>query len=125
MNISILEDNAVVCELLTTALSLHGHRVVTYTTAFAFLEAFAQAHTMRSDVLLVDEMLPGGISGSAAVHQLQRLWPNDLPPIIFITGAGRLKIEQIEEAFPTMPVLTKPLHMKMLLQTIEKRKSIS
>ena len=124
MNISILEDNAIVCELLTTALSLRGHHVRTYASAFALLEAFAQTQTIRSDVLLIDEMLPG-MSGSEAVHQLYHLHLDDTPPIIFITGAGYRRIQQIEDAFPNIPILQKPLHIKMLLQTIEQQNPFS
>ena len=124
MNISILEDNAIVCEMLTTALSLRGHCVRTYASAFALLEAFEQAQNMFADVLLVDEMLPGGMTGSEAVQQLQFLHP-DIPPVVFITGAGPVRIQQIEDTFPNTTILTKPLHIRVLLQTIEKRKLFS
>ncbi len=122
MNISIVEDNDTVREMLTIALSLQGHHISTYKNGFSLLEKLSTMHADLPDVLLVDEMLPGGLSGVETVHHLRMMHPTPLPSVIFITGAGSVRIRHIEESLPEVAVLPKPIRIKALLQLIEAQK---
>ncbi len=130
MKIGLLEDNPAICDLITTALELVDHTVVSYTYGTSFLEAlFAKYNIIERslpyDLLIVDLSLPGELSGLAVINHIhETLVPLTLP-IIVISGAGQHELDIVYKRYPIIPVLRKPFSIKTLLDTIAKQHCIA
>ena len=125
MNIAVLEDNPAIGGYMTTALQLAGHHVEVFRQAVSLLEALFTEGAMRTplpyEVLTVDLLLPGGVSGLEVITLIRRLIsPQDLH-IIVISGAGDALLEQVKQAFPDIALLIKPFKMHRLLELFEAR----
>jgi len=118
MRIGIVEDNDVILEMLKTAFSMHGHEVYLYKTGFAFLASF-QKEQHSLDVLLLDLLLPGGLSGVETLESFYQLVPASTLPIIVITGAGNPAIQRVRQSFPHIPVVEKPPPLRKLIHLVE------
>lgn len=118
MIIGIVEDNEVVVEMLKTAFTLRGHEIYSYKTGFAFLHSF-QIEQQPLDVLMLDLLLPGGLSGEETLQSFYQLSPTSTLPIIVITGAGDPTIQRVQQQFPLIPIVAKPPSLRKLIQLIE------
>ena len=117
MRIGIVEDNAIISEMLRTAFTLHGHDVMLYETGFAFLSSLQTEQPL--DVLLIDLLLPGGLSGRETLQSFYQLAPETTLPIVVVSGAGRTVIEEVKQSFPGIPIVEKPASLKKLIALVE------
>lgn len=123
MKIGLLEDNPAVVEYMSTLLEMAGHTVEVHTHGSSLLETLFTKAGVRSplpyDLLLVDLLLPGTLSGLEAIQSIQqRLSPGQLP-ILIVTAVGLELLEEVETKLPTVTVLRKPFKRSVLLQLIE------
>ena len=123
MKIGLLEDNPAVVEYMSTLLEMAGHTVEVHTHGSSLLETLFTEAGVRSplpyDLLLVDLLLPGTLSGLEAIQSIQqRLSPGQLP-ILIVTAVGLELLEEVQTKLPTVTVLRKPFKRSVLLQLIE------
>jgi DNA-binding response OmpR family regulator len=120
MNIAVLEDNPAIIEYLTTALQMADHRVASYSQAGSLFDALFRDEGVRNplpfDVLTVDLLLPGGISGFEVLTRVRRILSPQSLPIMVLSGASLPLFEQIRENFPDVAILRKPFKMTALLK---------
>ena len=124
MKIGLLEDNPSNREYMETMLTLAGHQVISYGEATSFLAALATAHQQHDfppyTFAILDIMLPGPISG---LDVIQLIWetypPAERLPLIVISGAGPIVLEEVRARFPTIPVIRKPFKMHELFTAID------
>jgi DNA-binding response OmpR family regulator len=122
MNIGLLEDNPAILDYMTVALEMAGHQVQTYTYGASLIESLltgSDAHSpLPYDLIIVDLLLPGNISGYETVKQIQEVIPLNKLPVIIISAGSRAEIEFVKTNLPTVPVLRKPFRMSALFQLI-------
>ncbi len=122
MNIGLLEDNPAILDYMTIALEMAGHQVQTYTSGASLIESLltgSDAHCPPTyDLIIVDLLLPGNISGYETIKQIQEVIPLNKLPVIIISAGGREEIEFVKTNLPTIPVLRKPFKMSALFQMI-------
>ena len=117
MRIGIIEDNDVILEMLKTAFSMHGHEVVLYKTGFAFLLSHQAEQPL--DILLVDLLLPGGLTGVETLQSFYQITPESTLPIIVVSGAGDPMLQSLRQNFPDIAVVIKPPSLRKLIQMVE------
>ena len=126
MNIGLLEDNPAILDYMTVALEMAGHKVRTYTYGSSLIETLLPSSGVRyplpHDLIIVDLLLPGGMSGFETIQQIQEVIPLSELPIIMISAGSQEEIEYVKTNLPLVPVLRKPFKMHALLQLIEGQK---
>ncbi len=127
MKIGLLEDNPAIVDYLSIALEMAGHKVSAFTYGSLLLETIFTGPGMRYslpyDVVIVDILLPGSMSGLQAIDSIQEaIAPGELPMII-ISAAAKEELEQVATRLPHIPLLRKPFKMHTLLQLIEELKT--
>ena len=127
MKIGLLEDNPAIVDYLSIALEMAGHQVSAFTYGSSLLETIftgpGTQYSLPYDLVIVDILLPGNMSGLQAIDSLQQtIAPGELPMII-ISAAAREELEQVATRLPHIPLLRKPFKMQTLLQLIEEMKS--
>lgn len=124
MNIALLEDNPAILDYMSTALRMAGHTIYTHTDGPSLLATlFHQAgvHTsLPYDLLIVDLLLPGNISGADTIRRIRQTVPSRSLPIIIVSACSEGELDQIKASFPHIPILRKPFRMSSLLQIIER-----
>jgi len=126
MKIGLLEDNPAIVDYLSTALELAGHKVSAFTYGTSLLETIFTGpgthYSLPYDLVIVDILLPGNMSGLQAIDSLQQaIAPGELP-IIIISAAAKEELDQIAVRLPHIPLLRKPFKTSTLLQLIEQMK---
>lgn len=122
MRIGLLEDNTAIHEYITTVLKLAGHTVTTHTDGLSLLDELLGEQSTQSslpfDLVIVDLLLPGTLSGLAVINSIRQTILPETLPIIVVSAASQHQLEQIHQRFPDVQVLQKPFSMKSLLQLI-------
>ncbi|HZU66581.1 MAG TPA: response regulator [Ktedonobacteraceae bacterium] len=123
MKIAVLEDNPDILEYMKTALEMAGHQVDTFIDGYLFLQSLLTGTAIRTplpyDLVTIDLLLPGTISGLEAIKRIRQDIPAHQLPIIVITGVGVKGMQELQSLFPTIPVLHKPFRLQALLQLID------
>jgi CheY-like chemotaxis protein len=123
MNIALLEDNPAILDYMSTALRMAGHTIYTHTDGLSLLAALFRQADVRTplpyDLLIVDLLLPGNISGADAIRRIHQTIPSGSLPIIIVSACSEGELAQIKASFPHVPILRKPFRMSSLLQIIE------
>ncbi len=121
MRIGVLEDDPAIRGLLNEALEMCGHTPFIFRNGWDFLEQFIDEEAVLSrkpfDMVLIDLLLPWGISGKQAIHQLRTAYA-DLP-IVVISAASCQHLERLEQEYPGVAVFRKPFALRKLLAAIE------
>jgi two-component system response regulator ChvI len=126
MNIGLLEDNPAILDYMTVALEMAGHKVHAFTCGASLLEVLTGSgprYPLPYDLIIVDLLLPGTISGLETIKQIQEIIPLKKLPVIIISAGGRDVIELVKMSLPDVPLLRKPFKMSVLLQMIEEMNS--
>ena len=120
MKIAVLDDNPAIGEMLQRGLELAGHTAVAYISPSKFLAAInAQESEIASapfDLIIVDLLLPEGISGVEVIHQARKIFPDR--SFILISAGRFTEIEAARKALPAVIMLQKPFRMATLLAMI-------
>jgi CheY-like chemotaxis protein len=123
VNIAILEDNPAILDYLSTALRMNGHRVQTFTHGVALLEALFHSgqvpFPLPFDLILVDLLLPGDISGLQAMRVVRKSISHDRLPIIIVSASGQKELDNAQAELPHTPVIRKPFKIMELLKMID------
>ena len=123
MNIGVLEDNPAILDYMTIALEMAGHRVQTFTSSTPLIDMLltnSEIHgPLPYDLIVVDLLLPGSISGFEAIRHIQRSIPLSRLPVIIITAGVKEELAHVQAALPDVPILHKPFKMSDLLRLID------
>jgi len=127
MKIGILEDNPVIFEYMKTAFEMKGHQVDVYTEGNTLLDTLFTRSGVRSplpyDLITIDLLLPGDISGLEVVARIRQSIPASQLPIIVISGVALSTLEEVQKDFPQVPVLSKPFKLQTLFRLLGKFQS--
>jgi len=74
------------------------------------------------DIVLLDVVLPGSISGTEIINYLCGTWPE--LPLIIMSALNSMDIANIQRQFPEAVVLQKPFRIQALRVAIEERCTI-
>jgi len=128
MNIGILEDNPAILDYMTIALEMAGHHVQTFTSGNPLIDKLLTNSVIRDplpyDLIVVDLLLPGSMSGFEAIKHIQRSIPLSRLPVIIITAGVKEEVERVQTALPDVPILRKPFKMSDLLRLIENLQAV-
>ena len=123
VKIALLEDNPSILDYLSRALEMMGHTVHKYPNSASLLETLFDGEHVHAplpyDLLLVDLLLPGNISGLEAIHTIRRAIPQELLPIVIISACSQKELEEAHRELPSVPIVRKPFRIQELLQTID------
>jgi CheY-like chemotaxis protein len=132
MNIGVLDDNPGILDYLEATLALDGHTISRYLTGEALLDALSmpaspdpsvytsmEAYYPQFDLVILDLLLPGKLSGADVFLALRKTFSADQLPIIVITAVDEATLEQFRRILPDdVFVLRKPFLPKALQQAI-------
>ena len=125
MNIGVLEDNPAILDYMTIALEMAGHHVQTFTSSTPLIDRLLTNSEIYGplpyDVIVVDLLLPGSMSGFEAIKHIQRSIPLSRLPVIIITAKAQsidrvlgLHIAKVDD------YITKPFSPSELLTSVRK-----
>lgn len=81
LQVLLLEDEAVISEFVCLVLQDHGYRVLSFANGEDAMDARIQT---TPAAMVVDVILPGGMTGFEYVDQVRTRWPHS--GVVFITG---------------------------------------
>ena len=123
MNIGVLEDNPAILDYMAIALEMEGHHVQTFTHSSPLIETLLSDSSIHYplpyDLIVVDLLLPGSITGLEAIKHIQQVIPLNKLPIIVISAGSKEELESVKASLPDVPILRKPFRMSALLELIE------
>ena len=125
MKIGLLEDNPAILDYMTTALQMAGHSVESHIQSSSLLQALFAGededanYIVPYDLVIVDLLIQGNISGLSAIQHIQQVIPPERLPIIIVSACSQDELEQVKEKLPHIPIIRKPFKMGILLQLIE------
>ncbi len=127
MVIGVLDDNPHIVSFLEATLRIDGHTVYTHTTGESLLTAFGEQNVENHipyDLVILDLLLPGNLSGADVFLALRRRFPSWQLPIIIMTAVSGPTLEQFRHILPDdVPLLRKPFAPRVLRQLINKLSS--
>jgi len=113
--ILMVEDEALLRELVESVLVERGYRVLTASSAVEALQIWNE-HNAEIDLLLTDIVMPGGMTGRQLAEQLQPRDPN--LKVIFTSGYSPEAVAgdfALQEGINFLP---KPYHPRTLVQMV-------
>lgn len=117
MLIGVLEDDASIREVVSLFFESLGHSVRAFSEALAFVDAVTLASPGAYDALICDQMLPGQMSGAAAICAIRLMYPSI--PAVILSGTSPSEFAKIALDLPDVPCLRKPFPMAQLIQQVE------
>ena len=124
VNIGILDDNAAILSLLETTLTKDGHRISQHTTGESLLNAIFPPSTAPEsrvpyDLIILDLLLPGGLSGADVFLAIRKAFDAEDLPIIVITAVDDHTLEQFRYILPDdVPIVRKPFHPRNIRRLV-------
>ena len=125
MHVGILEDNAVILDMLTHAMELYGNTVTTHMTASSLFKALftdtgEPVVPAPYDILLADYLLPEGLTGEDVVVRIRRSYTPQQLPIVVISGTIQRHLVELHQRFPDVIVIPKPVSLEFLFRMMAK-----
>jgi len=85
--------------------------------------AAARQQALPYDLLIVDLLLPGKLSGLETIQHLRHALSPERLPIIVISAIGQEALEELKTSQPDVRVLRKPFKIQTLLQLVHELKA--
>jgi CheY-like chemotaxis protein len=82
----VIDDETTVAVVLRLALGVKGHRTISAEDGRTGIE---MARTQRPDAIVLDMMMPGGLSGYDVLAELRKVAELDLVPVLVLTAITR------------------------------------
>ena len=125
MHVGILEDNAVILDMLTHAMEIYGHTVSSYMTASSLFNALFDdaGNAVRPapfDILLADYLLPEGMTGEDVVERIRKHYSPQQLPIVVISGTIQRHLVELNRRYPDVIVIPKPVSLEFLFRMMKK-----
>jgi len=112
--ILVVDDEQMICDLLRSVFSAHGHEVLTATSGREGLELF---QGQRPHLTLLDLLMPE-MNGLDVLKQIRAIDPE--AGVIMLTGGGTDALETRAREMGVTDFLRKGLPLAVLVKTIEK-----
>lgn len=112
--ILVVDDEAVVLEVLTSALEVNGYQVLAVRSA---AEALKAVRSVSPDLAIIDLVMPG-INGVQLVDELRRAGVDC--PVLYISGLGDSELANRLQPGRREDSLPKPFGAQALLQRVER-----
>lgn len=112
--ILVVDDEQMICDLLRSVFSAHGHEVLTATSGREGLELF---HRLRPRFTLLDLLMPE-MDGLEVLKQIRAIDAD--AGVIMLTGGGTDALEARAREMGVTDFLRKGLPLEVLIKTIEK-----
>ena len=119
--ILVIDNDGTSVELIRTSLIERGYAVLVTNTGE---EGLRVATTQKPDLILLEVMLPG-IKGREVCRRLKENAETEHIPVVFMTAKESQDDINAEMAVGGVGHLTKPVNLKLLLDTIKKLSSSS
>ncbi|HEX9284053.1 MAG TPA: response regulator, partial [Nitrospirales bacterium] len=113
-SILVVDDEQMICDLLRSVFSAHGHEVLTATSGRQGLELFRER---RPRFTLLD-LLMLEMDGLEVLKQIREIDPE--AGVIMLTGGGTDALEARAREMGVTDFLRKGLPLEVLIKTIEK-----
>lgn len=113
-NILIVDDEHITVELISTALSLHGHQPL---TAHSGRQALDMITESAPDLVLLDLMMPG-LDGYQTLERLRQIPNGAQVPVVMVTASEDEELEDRVRAVGGNGVLRKPINMDRILAVV-------
>ncbi|MHB8598831.1 MAG: response regulator transcription factor [Ktedonobacteraceae bacterium] len=127
MNIGVVEDDPRISEILTVVLEQSHHVVSMYRQGWDILDAVffeeSAVNPQPFDILLVDLLLQGEISGIQVIAQMRQSFPH--LPIVVISAVSSQDLENVKRMYPDIQMIQKPFTMDVLLAALDTAVSCS
>jgi DNA-binding response OmpR family regulator len=121
MRIGLLEDDPAICEMVQEMLETAGHSVSAYQDGSDILAVLhlEEPSTLPPafDILLVDLILSGDITGEQVIHQVRMIYP--YLPIVAISAVAASRLQAVTKRYPGVRTLQKPFKLRDLFAAIE------
>lgn len=121
MRIGLLEDDAAICEMMQEMLETAGHSVSAYQDGSDFLSAFhLEEPTVLPpvfDILLVDLILSGDVTGEQVIPQVRMIY--SALPIVVISAVAASHLQAVTRCYPVVRALQKPFKLRNLFAAVE------
>jgi len=121
MRIGLLEDDAAICAMMQEMLEARGHSVSVYQDGSDFLSAFhleePTALPPAFDILLVDLILSGDVTGEQVIHHVRMIYPS--LPIVIISAVAASHLQAVTRRYPGVRTLQKPFKLRDLFAAVE------
>ena len=125
MHIGLLEDNPRLCVMVQRMLEIRGHTACIYHDGMALLSALPQEEPTDSlppfDLLLVDLILPGPLSGEQVIGRMRKKYPT--LPMVILSATGSSHLEEVLKSHPGVKALRKPFTVHHLFAALEGEES--
>jgi DNA-binding response OmpR family regulator len=124
MKVGLLEDNPAILDYMKNMFTMAGHEVYPHTESTSLLQTLqAPLQTnarLPYDVLVIDILLPGELSGTDIIIRL-RQWFSPLQlPIIVVSACSQAELTWLATTIPGVSTLRKPFKISKLLQLVER-----
>ncbi|GCE16147.1 response regulator [Tengunoibacter tsumagoiensis] len=124
MNIAVLDDNAAILDYVETVLVMDSHTVSRHLSSQSLLDAiFAHVDAtgqLPYDLVVLDLMLPGKLSGADVFIRLRKNFSETQLPLVIITAVSNATLEQFRQILPDdVALLRKPFSPRALRQLIK------
>ncbi len=121
LRVAVVEDNAPTCDMLSETLERFGHIPLIFNDGWTFLEALTGNYRTTEpdpfDIVLLDILLPGSISGIEVLNYLTLTRPK--LPLVIVSALSSSDLTNIHEQFPKVKIVQKPFHLDNLRTAIE------
>ena len=121
MRICVLEEDAVIEELLSAMIGLRHHQSTTCQTPLAFLEALQFSMRcspkQKFELLIIGDHPHTSFSWRSVIEQVRTIIP-DLP-IVLISNISYHEVLSIEHQFRRLRILDEPFRLQDFYTTIE------
>jgi CheY-like chemotaxis protein len=111
----VVEDEAVLRELVREILSIHGYSILEAGNGLEGLTVWEE-NRGKIDILLTDMAMPHGLSGRELADKLRKDEPG--LPVVFSSGHSQEMIESTEDAGQCTFYLSKPYTPTLLAQAV-------
>ena len=112
--ILVVDDERMICDLLRSAFSAHGHEVFTATSGCEGLELFRK---LKPRFTLLDLNMPG-MDGIQVLQEIRKTDPT--APVIVLTGGDRDALEIRARGLGVTDFLRKGLPLESLVKTLDR-----
>lgn len=123
LRIGIVEDNAVISEMLQAALQLSGNEVVIYSNAQECINALISAHWQNEklhDIVLTDLDLGQSIDGAEMIRRVRQFIPAEELAFLMMSGHDLVEQNLLKQNLLDIRVLLKPIKPSELLKELKR-----
>lgn len=114
IGVMVVDDNDMICDIVSMGLSAAGYEVSTAKSGEEALEIFKSSPD-KYQVLIVDDYMPGGMTGNEFVYHIRALAP---AAKVILTSGYFLSNQTPENGDETVVRLEKPFRVEQIVNLV-------